>query len=794
MAKRNLYLSNVPIEEALSKYFSALEGLLVPRFEEIPVTESLDRVTRQAVYARCCSPLFNAAAMDGIAVVASATAGARESNPLVLAEGKDFIPVDTGDPIHTPYDAVIMAEDIIETEGSGEAGKSVKILEAAAAWQHIRPIGEDIVVGEMIIPGRHRIRPIDIGVLLSGGITRVEVYAKPRVAIYPTGTEIVEPDALLANANPGEIIESNSRMFEASVNQAGGLGVRFPVIPDNYDLLREAVRKGAEEYDMVLINAGSSAGSEDFTVHILRELGEVIVHGVAMKPGKPVILAKVNNKPVIGTPGYPVSAYLAYETFAAPVLSRLTGRRDLVSQKAEAILARRLVSSLKHREYVRVKVGRVDGRLVASPLARGAGAAMSLVRADGFCVISQNSEGIEAGDTAPVELYRSLDEIDRTIVSVGSHDLILDIIADMMASGSGETAFLAGSHVGSMAGLMALKRGECHIAPIHLLDEETGVYNISWLKNTFPHDEKVSLIKGVGRIQGIIIPKGNPLGISSVTDLCRCRYINRQKGAGTRLFLDYQLKKAGIDPVSINGYSREAATHMAVAAAVQGGGADAGMGIASAAKALDLDFIPLGEEEYDFAVLPHFLELREMRIFLDILGNAEFHRRLEELAPGAYSWERAGEIVNLGMGGTIERIRAYAEKGAGGKDLSEGRLIENLGLEGDFHAKGGERQISLLFSESRGQTTDIKEKGLCFLRFKENIAIRGIEHVDPGMRLAAGEAVLEITGETKHCHAECSLFEAGKRCSLAGQSLFAKVVKSGIIRPGDKIEVCTISR
>jgi len=669
MIKRNLYLSNISVEEAITKYFSSLEGLLVPKFEQISVEESPGCVTRHAIYARCCSPLFNAAAMDGIAVCAGATLGARESNPLILEEGKDFIPVDTGDPIHPPYDAVIMAEDVIEVDKPREATewgeeKAVKILESASAWQNIRPIGEDIVTGEMILPGRHRIRPIDVGVLLSGGITSVEVYAKPRVAIFPTGTEIVDSVANLANQNfananfsgtnnssiiPAEIIESNSRMFEAMVNQAGGAASRFPPIQDNFDLLKEAIQKAAQEFDMVLVNAGSSAGSEDFTVHVLRELGEVIVHGVAMKPGKPVILAKVNNKPVIGTPGYPVSAYLSYETFAVPVLAALTGRREENSRRIEAVLAKRLVSSLKYREYVRVKVGRVDGRLVASPLARGAGAAMSLVRADGFCVIRQNSEGIEAGESAPVVLCRSADEIDRTLVSIGSHDLILDIIADMMAGR--ESAYLASTHVGSMAGLLALKRGECHIAPIHLLDEETGIYNISWLKNTFVSGN-VSLVKGVGRIQGLIIRKGNPLGIKSVADLCggsgsKVRYINRQKGAGTRLFLDYQLKKAGIDGGSIDGYYREAATHMAVAAAVQSGSADAGMGIASAAKALDLDFIPLGEEEYDFAVLPHFLELKEMQVFLYILKDPAFHGRLEELAGGAYTWEKAGELEIL---------------------------------------------------------------------------------------------------------------------------------------------------
>jgi len=667
VGKRNLYLSNVPVEEALSKYFAALESFLVPGFEEIPVEKSLDRISRQAVYARCCSPLYNAAAMDGIALVAASTVGARESSPLLLKAGKDFITVNTGDPIHSPYDAVIMAEDLIMVDEADEINngeRSLKILQAASPWQHIRPIGEDIVTGEMILPGRHRIRPIDIGVLLSGGITTIEVYSRPKVAIIPTGTEIIESASVGGIPKEGPvsaeaaIIESNGRMFEALATQAGAEALRFNPVQDEYELLKKAIAEAANDYDMVIVNAGSSAGTEDYTVQVMRELGEVVVHGVAMKPGKPVILAKVNNKPVIGTPGYPVSAYLSYETFVSPVLSAFTGRRDLSSFKVEASLSRRIVSSLKHREYVRVKVGRVAGRLVASPLARGAGAAMSLVRADGFCVIDQNSEGIEAGESATVELFRSLDEIDQTLVVVGSHDPVLDIIADMATNRQSDTAYLASAHVGSMAGLLALKRGECHIAPVHLLDEETGIYNISWLKNTFA-GERVSLVKGLGRIQGLIVPKDNPLGITGIADLChvqnargdkqQVRYINRQKGAGTRLFFDYQLKKAGIDPGAITGYSREASTHMAVAAAVQSGSADAGMGVASAANAMGLGFIPLGEEEYDFAVLSDFLELKEMKVFLDILKSPAFHEKLRELGQplNAYTWEKAGEIVHL---------------------------------------------------------------------------------------------------------------------------------------------------
>ena len=657
MAQRNLYLSNTPVEEALEKFFAALDGQLLPGNEEIPAEESLNRITSEAVYAKLNSPLFNAAAMDGIAVTAAATAGARESNPLVLKAGVDFISIDTGDPVFDPYDAVIMAEDLIQIEGSDD----VKILESASPWQHIRPIGEDIVAGEMILASRHSIRAIDIGVLFSSGITRLNVFSKPKAAIIPTGTEIVDVKKLNENEinnglfKNGAIIESNSRMFEALVKQQSGEAVRFAPIPDDYNLLKTTIAEAARQFDIIIINAGSSAGTEDYTVHALREIGEVIIHGAAMKPGKPVILAKVNGKPVIGTPGYPVSAYLAFEKFVSPVLAALSGNgklREEPAQKINAVITRRIVSSLKHREYVRIKAGRVNGKLIAAPLARGAGAAMSLVRADGFCVIDQRSEGIEAGETAAIELYRSIEEIDRTLVAAGSHDLILDVIADMM-SFSGR-ACLASAHTGSLAGLASLKRGECHIAPVHLLDEETGAYNVSWIKNFFNEtqinsdshesENNVCLIKGVGRVQGLIIQKNNPLGIKSLADICHCHFINRQRGAGTRIFLDHLLKKENIDSNNIEGYKREAATHMAVAAAVHGGSADAGMGIAAAAKALDLDFIPLGQEEYDFAVFSDYLKLNEMKIFIEILKSDEFHKKLAGFTD-AYTWDRAGEII-----------------------------------------------------------------------------------------------------------------------------------------------------
>ena len=626
--KRNLYLNTIPVDEAREKYLKAVSELLTMPAETITVTESLGRVTMSAVYARYSSPLFNASAMDGIAVSAKDTEGATETSPVILREDM-YTVVDTGDPVHNPYDAVIMAEDIVETDDG------VRIISSAAPWQHIRPIGEDIVSGEMILPGSHKIRAIDIGVLLSAGILEIDVVKKPDVAIFPTGTEIIEPGGEIKE---GSILESNSRMFE----NMGGNGHRFPPIKDDYDEILSKVSDAADKYDMVIINAGSSAGTEDYTVHVLRELGEVIVHGVAIKPGKPVILAMVKNKPVIGLPGYPVSAYIGFENFVAPLLSIMGRRNEAVNEQIEAHISKRIVSSLKHKEYVRVKVGKVGDKFVAAPLARGAGAAMSLVRADGFCVIEQSSEGVEAGEKVKIELYRNKNEVENTIVIIGSHDLILDITADMMP-GKYNNMFVSSTHVGSMGGLMSLKRGEAHMAPIHLLDEETGQYNVPYVKRLFK--EPMAIIKGVKRIQGIMVKKGNPLGIKGIEDLENpdVRYVNRQRGAGTRVLLDYKLKQLGMDSEKINGYDREMATHMAVAAAVASESADAGMGVLSAARAMGLDFIEVAYEEYDFAAPVRFLELPHIKAFTDIIKSPEFKKELDRL--GGYTSDASGRIV-----------------------------------------------------------------------------------------------------------------------------------------------------
>ncbi len=630
---RNIYLSNMDIDEAL-KLFMERAGV-VTQNEIIEVIDSLGRVAAEAVFAKYSSPNFNAAAMDGIAVKAIDTYGATEVNPIILKKDIHFKYIDTGDPIAEPYDAVIMIEDVTEV---GE--DSLKIISSAYPWQHIRPIGEDIVAHEMIIPSNHTIRPVDIGALLSGGITEISVNKKPKVGIIPTGTEVVEPGTVLLRGN---IFESNSRMFENLIVEYGGDPFRYKPVPDDYKLLRKTIGNAAKENDIVIISAGSSAGSEDFTQALVKDLGELLVHGIATKPGKPAVLGIINDKPVLGVPGYPVSAYIVFEIFAKPLIMARAGKKPIKESYVDAVLSRRLISSVQNREYVRIKLGRVGEKLIATPLSRGAGVTMSLVRADGILEIPQNSEGYEAGEIVKIRLLKEIQDIENTIVSIGSHDLIMDIVSNMMHKKI-SIYNLSSAHVGSMGGIMALRKGEAHMAPIHLLDEDTGIYNIAYIEKYLPN-KAMALIKGVKRTQGMMIKKGNPKNIQTIEELSQkdIVFVNRQKGAGTRILTDYLLKKAGIEVEKIHGYDREMTTHMAVAAAVASGSADVGMGVYSAAKAMELDFIPVGEEDYDFAIPVEFLEEDMVQLFLDVITSEEFKNELKEM--GGYGTNSTGEIV-----------------------------------------------------------------------------------------------------------------------------------------------------
>lgn len=634
--ERNLYLKNEDLDVAVAKYLALLDFEKVQeKGRLLSVIEAQGWVTREPVFAKISSPYYNASAMDGICVDAMEMIGVDERHPRILTKGKAFNFVDTGDVIADPYNAVVMIEDVLI-----KSDDEVSINNPVSLWQNVRPIGEDIVAGELIIPAFHRVRPIDLGALLAGGITTIEVMEKPRVGIIPTGTELVEAGTTMA---AGKIVDSNTHMFVGLVKEYGGEARRYPTVRDDYELIKAAISKAVDENDMVLISAGSSAGTEDYTRRLIEELGEVVVHGVAIKPGKPVVLGIIKGKPVIGIPGYPVSAYFVFESFVKPVILAFNHQTFVEGVTIKAVLSKRLMSSLKYLEFVRMKCGRVNDRFVATPLDRGAGVTMSLVNADGILKIPKNVEGYEAGEEVELILMRPQEEIENTLVSIGSHDVLMDIIANIIHKNK-EIANLSSAHVGSLGGIMAIKKGECHLAPIHLLDEGTGIYNLSYLKR-YLADQEVVLIKGVKRTQGMIIPKGNPKNIQGIADLTRAdiSFVNRQRGSGTRVLLDYLLKEQQIDVNQVLGYTREMNTHMMVASAVASGSCDVGMGVLSAANMMGLDFIPIGDEAYDFVILKENLGDPRVQIFINVLKSPEFEEALKQL--GGYGLEQPGEIV-----------------------------------------------------------------------------------------------------------------------------------------------------
>lgn len=634
---QNVYLSNYELNEALNIYLDKL-GPLNTETEIINTWDANGRVTKTAVFALLSSPHYNSSAMDGIACKSEKTFNASDRNHVLLNEGTDYIVVDTGDPIPKEFDCVIMVEDLIKVDEI-----HVEIYQSAVPWQNIRPLGEDIVENQLIVPSKHKIRPVDIGALIAGGINTLEVYKKPSVGIIPTGTEIVEPGTDL---KVGDIIDFNSRTFSAQVSDWGGIPRRYNIVKDDYELIKKAVLKANEENDVVLINAGSSAGREDFTSSVISEVGELVIHGVAIKPGKPVMMGVINGKPIIGIPGYPVSAYFVMEEIVKPIIYSFQGLETEAEKIVEATLTRRCMSSLKYHEFVRVKLGYIGNKFVATPLTRGAGATMSLVNADGVLEIDQSIEGIESGNKVNVKLLSSENKIKNTLVCIGSHDPIIDIAADIMHS-KNKKYFLSSSNVGSTGGLMALKTGETHMAPTHLLDMETGEYNVSYLKKYVPN-KKIALVKCVNRIQGFMVKKGNPKNITSFEDLVRddVKFVNRQRGSGTRLLLDYNLNKLDIDPKKINGYYREEFTHLAVAAAVEAGDADAGLGVYSAASMLGLDFIPVCNEEYDLAIPEEYMDSDIINEFIGTIKSKEFKEKLDEL--GGYDYSSTGRIILQG--------------------------------------------------------------------------------------------------------------------------------------------------
>jgi putative molybdopterin biosynthesis protein len=638
------FVRDVPAARAHRAWRDACEAAGCPArlpAVRVPVGQAAGLVTAGPVWAVRSSPPFDAAGMDGIAVRSADTVGASETTPVHLA-ADDYDVVDTGDPMPDGRDAVVMREHV------HYQGEVAEIRGAVPPYQHVRSIGEDVSAGELLLPEGHRLRAADVAAAAAAGATDLLVRRRPVVTILPTGDE-VRP--IGAEVGPGEIVDTNSLMLATQAREAGCEAHCLPIEPDDPKRIAAAVKAAVTGCDLLIIVAGSSAGRDDYTARVVAEAGTLAVHGVAVRPGHPVVLGAVGGTPVLGAPGYPVSAALTFDIFAEPLLAELMGAPPRRRPRAAAKLARKLASPLGLDDWVRVRLGLVDGGLVATPLPRGAGVLTSLVRADGLLVVPAGLEGHHAGEQVDVELLRGVDEIAGTIVAIGSHDLVLDLASSALRA-EDPMVTLASSNVGSLGGLVALRDGLCHLAGSHLLDPATGAYTLPYLDRVLGpgasgRGADVSVVRLVHRDQGLMVAPGNPLGLGGIGDLTRpgVRYVNRQRGAGTRVLLDFELGRLGVAAGDIDGYAREEPTHLAVAAAVAAGRADAGLGIMAAARAFGLDFVPVTQEPYDLVVAPGAMDSPLLAPLWSLLRSDRFQAAVTEL--GGYSTKEMGRRIRL---------------------------------------------------------------------------------------------------------------------------------------------------
>lgn len=613
------YLTLVSLDQALEIIENEFSPVRVT--ETIPVEDAVGRVTAAPIFTRYSVPEVHLSAMDGIAVRSEETAGASELNPVTLASTQR---VNTGNVVPAEYDAVIMIEDVWEENGR------YTIRKAAPPWQHVRPAGEDIAESEMVIPSMHCIRPHEVGALATYGVTELSVLTL-RVGLIPTGSE------LIAHGNrpaPGQVVESNTVMAASWLRSYGATCKRYPITADQPELIRQALELAVAENDLVIVSAGSSAGTRDFTAGVIAQLGEVLVHGVAIKPGKPVIIGKIDGKPVIGMPGYPLSAL----TIIREILTAFVARHGLLVPIPDMALARltaTIHSDLGTDEFVLLSIGKIGNKYVVTPQSRGSGVQMSAIRANAYLKIQSALEGYEIGEDIAVTLMVPPAQADSSVLVTGSHDPVLDYLAELAQKGGVE---VHSTHVGSMGGLIALKRRDCHAAPMHLLSPD-GDYNTHYLEKYLP-GERLALLCIAKREQGIVSRKG-----FGFEDLPNIRFINRQKGSGTRILFDHELGIHGVSPDKIAGYDREVTTHLGVALAVKSGEADAGMCVYSAARALGLEFVPVASERYELALPEENLADPRIEVLVKAIRSDGFRAILEKL--GGYDSTETGVLRQL---------------------------------------------------------------------------------------------------------------------------------------------------
>ncbi|GGA48894.1 molybdopterin biosynthesis protein [Kroppenstedtia guangzhouensis] len=618
---RKSRLDTLSRKEALSRLLAAIT--FHPRKETVPVTDARGRVTAEPVIARMSMPPYPAAAMDGIALRTKVTWGASPLRPVRLREGRDFTYINTGDPLPENADSVVRIEKVNILEGGG-----VELTEPALPWKHVRQPGEDVAAGEVVLPAGHRIRPVDQGALLAAGVERLTVVCPPRVGILPTGSELVPPGHPL---KPGQLREFNSTVLAGFLEECGAVPDCQEVVPDRKEALRAAFLSAADRCDIVVVNAGSSAGSKDFTPRVLAEVGKVLLHGVAARPGRPVVLAIIGETPVVGLPGYPVSAYLAFDWFVRPLIRHWYRSGAEVVPPLLARLGREVRGGLGTEDFIRMRVAHVDGQYTAFPLARGGGITMSMVRADAWLRLPPDTARVNAGEQMELEWVRTPTEVEHTLVLTGCDDPLLDRIGALIGRISPGWSLFR-EYTGHEVGFELLRKGGCHAVAIHGDRWEGGFSGII-------------RIRVAEREMGWITSATAPEPVSGVADLIRLglRLINRPPGSATRKRLTQLLneQKAGRLP---SGWERTEGSHWKAAASLAGGTADVTVGPRSVAKAFNLVWRPAWREPLDLVLPRSVAESDAGRALIGTLRCRDFREMAAQL--GGYDHSRAGEIID----------------------------------------------------------------------------------------------------------------------------------------------------
>jgi len=630
-------MSDIPLEKAGVEYMEILiNNGMAPKTEVVPVGKATGRMTGGPVYARLSSPGRNASAVDGIATDAGITAGADKNSPVILTP-EQYIRVGSGDPLPEGCNAVIKTEDVT-VSGDG----FITIIKAAVPWREVRQVGEDMYAGQMIIPSYSLVTPSALGSMIAGGVTEIVVVKRPIAGIIST---VCELDKSTSTRDYVGLQEVNAAIYSAMMQEWGAETIAYPAVPNEFGELSAALKKALPECDVVLINAGDPEGDKWRAADAIADNGCILYHGLAIKPGKSTILGYSGAKPVLGVARYPVSGIIAAEQIMRPIIEHLCHKTSEYRRNAEALLARAVVSAPEYREFVRVRLGYIKDNLIASPLSRGSGILTSFMNADGIIQIPQGSEGFKSGEYATVTILRPESQLRSNLLMIGSHDPLLDELAELLQVRYNDTSLIS-THAGSMTGLLAVRRGEAHLAGVHLFDDKTGRFNVPFIQRLLP-DGRVRLVECVKRTLGLMVPKGNPKKILSIRDLTRqgVRYINRHTGSGTRILLDHIFRERNVDTKSVSGYDRGEYTYNAVASFISAGEADAGPGILSVAKAYGLDFVPVYQEQYDLLIPHHVWSSPMIKKLLEVLSSTEFRQRADSM--GGYIVDKPGNVRKM---------------------------------------------------------------------------------------------------------------------------------------------------